>query len=426
MSGLEAIVIGGGIGGLGAAAALSPHVSRVVLLDRDELPTSSASRKAVPQGAHIHILLLAGLLSLDRLLPGSREQLIASGSAVIRAGLDQRIFAYGEWYPERDLELSFLGQSRPHLEGHIRRRVAALPNVTMRPGSRVESIVLEAGSVRGVSVHDDGQRVDLGADLVVDASGVGATFARRLEEQLGLRVPTDEHSTEVFYSTVHFRKPQEFLTRKENILVLPEGRALRRGGSLIDVEDDLWCVSLHGRGAADQPTTMSSWLDFARSLPHGCILERVEQAEPVAPPVTMRKAKAVFRHFDRISTELPRGYFPIGDVMSSFNPIFGQGMTVALGQAVALAEAWQQAAATGAVERSALGDLALDYLRRARVWSEKAWRATVSHDLAFTATTAVEKRQAEMLDALARNQLARAKAEPRVHRQLVNAAQMLE
>src|SRR5215831_4979153 len=46
----HAIVIGGGIGGLLAAAAVSPHFARVTVLESDTQQTSPAIRKGVPQG----------------------------------------------------------------------------------------------------------------------------------------------------------------------------------------------------------------------------------------------------------------------------------------------------------------------------------------------------------------------------------------
>jgi cation diffusion facilitator CzcD-associated flavoprotein CzcO len=54
--GERAIVVGGGLGGLSAARALSDRFRQVVVLDRDELPDGATPRRSVPQGKHPHLL----------------------------------------------------------------------------------------------------------------------------------------------------------------------------------------------------------------------------------------------------------------------------------------------------------------------------------------------------------------------------------
>ena len=56
--GERAIVVGGGVGGLSAARALSDRFRQVVILDRDELPDGATPRRGVPQGKHPHGRLL--------------------------------------------------------------------------------------------------------------------------------------------------------------------------------------------------------------------------------------------------------------------------------------------------------------------------------------------------------------------------------
>ena len=52
----HAVVVGASMGGLAAAAAVSRHVDLVTIVERDELPTSPASRSGTPQGRHLHVL----------------------------------------------------------------------------------------------------------------------------------------------------------------------------------------------------------------------------------------------------------------------------------------------------------------------------------------------------------------------------------
>lgn len=408
-------MLGAGVAGLGAAAALARHVREVLVLDKDRLARDFEPRKAVPQGEHIHILLEAGIANLEQLLPGIRQDLVSAGSATIRAGLGQQIFAFGRWYPERDLGFDFLGQSRPRLEGVLRGRVRQAGNVDLRSGWRADRLLLEDGRVTGlVAQRPGGGEEELACDLVVDATGVGGRFARALVPAL----PQEEHVTDVYYSTVHFEKPRDFRTRKENILILSDSEERRVGGSLIDVENDTWCVSLHGRAAEGQPRNLEQWMQYAASLPDRRIFERVQNERAIAPPTAFRKAKAVFRRFDRVLDQVPLGYVPAGDTIASFNPIFGQGMTVAFGHAVSLERA--------AAKSGDLAELRAGYFPLAARWSGRAWRSTTLHDLGFSAASESERRQASALRALARARQDKAMTDPELHRQIVWASQMME
>lgn len=411
----RAAVIGAGVAGLGAAAALSPHLHEVVVFDKDRLPTDLVGRKGVPQGEHIHILLEAGVRSLEELLPGIRGELVKAGSASIRAGTGQQLFAFGRWYPERDLGFDFLGQSRPLLEGVLRRRVAALPNVELRAGTRVIRLALADGRVVGVVLADGEHEREETFELVVDATGVAGKFARVV---LPKDLPIEQHVTDVYYSTVHFEKPPNRYGYKENILITSDNAGRRVGGSLIDVEMETWCVSLHGRSAEGQPGDMQEWLALAASLPDGRISDRIRGARPLGVPRAYRKATALFRRFDRIAERVPLGYLPAGDTIASYNPIFGQGMTVAFGHAVALHRAL--------AHESDLSTLRALYLPAAARWSTRAWRNTTMHDLAYSAASESQQSAARALRSLAEARQEKAMNDVETHRQIVLASQMLD
>ena len=69
-SGETAVVVGAGLAGLLAAAALSDFFKNVVVVERDRLPTRPGLRKGVPQGAHVHTLLGYAVEAFDQLVPG--------------------------------------------------------------------------------------------------------------------------------------------------------------------------------------------------------------------------------------------------------------------------------------------------------------------------------------------------------------------
>ncbi len=82
-----AIVIGGSIAGLLAAAALAPHFARVVVLDRDELPPESKKYRSgvPPHGYQFHGLSVGGRLAMEALLPpGFTDAAVAEGAPPVR------------------------------------------------------------------------------------------------------------------------------------------------------------------------------------------------------------------------------------------------------------------------------------------------------------------------------------------------------
>src|SRR5262245_51614078 len=102
--GKRAVVVGAGMGGLTAAAALAERFEHVLVLERDALPADPVDRAAIPQGRHVHALLAAGQRSLDTLLPGFEADLRRAGAVPVRIGLDIRQERPGfDPFPQRDL-----------------------------------------------------------------------------------------------------------------------------------------------------------------------------------------------------------------------------------------------------------------------------------------------------------------------------------
>src|SRR5271157_1329133 len=114
--GRTATVAGRSMGGLAAAAALSKHFERVLIIDKDVFPSGAAPRPGVGQGHHLHNLLKGGELSIEKLLPGACAELVAQGAMPFRSGIDLKICDHGEWLPRRDLGYENISASRPLIE----------------------------------------------------------------------------------------------------------------------------------------------------------------------------------------------------------------------------------------------------------------------------------------------------------------------
>ncbi len=83
----HAIVIGGSIGGMMAAASLSSKFKKVTVIERDSLSWERPqSRKGTPQADHAHGLLVLGLNIFSEIYPGLADELITNGAVLLPFG----------------------------------------------------------------------------------------------------------------------------------------------------------------------------------------------------------------------------------------------------------------------------------------------------------------------------------------------------
>lgn len=348
----RAVVVGAGIAGLAAAAALAPFFETVELFDKDELPDTPRPRKGVPQDLQVHTLLKGGELALESLLPGTRAALRAAGATEVRQTEDVSIWERDAWHATRDLGHSQLMMSRPAFEQVLRQQVLQLGNVAIRDRRPVDAL-------------------PSGADLTVIATGRGDRLLA------GFEVPKTALGIEVSYSSVRFAKPARFRAERRFIACIPKPPD-DRYGLVCPVENDEWLITLCSRFDDRVPDDLDGFRAHAETLPVSDIADRLREAVALTPVRRYRIAEARWRHFER-GVGLPPRVLPIGDCISSFNPTFGQGMSVAAGHALALRDVLASC-------QGSLGGVAAAYLPRAAEVSRQAWSLAAMVDLEYPRT----------------------------------------
>jgi 2-polyprenyl-6-methoxyphenol hydroxylase-like FAD-dependent oxidoreductase len=350
----HAVVIGGSIAGLCAARVLSDHYGRVTIFERDDLPEQPANRAAVPQGRHVHLLMARGANEFNGLFPGLLDDMVAAGVPKLENRPDCIHFgAAGHVLGTNTTlrrEFTAYVPSRPHLEWQIRRRALALPNVELvheavaepqfeRAEERVTGVLLEAG--------DESSAVS--ADLVVDATGRGTRLPVWLE-QWGFGRPTEDTvDVGIGYATHQVHIPDGLV--EEKVVVAGACRAQPLGLGMLLYEDGNWGVTTFGTGKVEPPKNFGEICALADEILPAHVSAALRQGEPIGDMAFHKYPTSRWRRYDKMD-RFPAGIIPFGDAVVSFNPTFGQGMTMSSIQAGNLREVLRTGAPEIAVELS--------------------------------------------------------------------------
>jgi 2-polyprenyl-6-methoxyphenol hydroxylase-like FAD-dependent oxidoreductase len=387
--GHHAIVIGGSLAGLMTAAVLADHFDRVTVFERDLIEDCPVLHKSVPQGNHVHALLLGGQNVMSSLYPGFTEELKRLGAVRFRPGVDVVFYGpSGKGYngtqsvkEPRDLGFEGHIMSRGLLEYHVRRRTAAIANVRLEMDAPIEGLVHDSGRVRGVRRKRAAGTETIEADLVADTGGRSSHASRWLAE-MGVQAP--ENTTigvDFAYTSTKYRKPD--LDHEAEPLLLVGGPPPQhtRAAGLFEIENRTWHVSLAGRFGDYPPTDEAGFLDFAKALPSPRLYELIKNAERIADITHHRFPTSIWRHYERLQ-DFPAGFLILGDAMCSFNPVYGQGMSSAALQARAL----QELLCGRAAQARGLDGLASAFFPKAAEAISAPWTLAANFDFAYPQT----------------------------------------
>ncbi len=338
------VIIGAGVGGLGAALALARSGHPVTLLERDTLPVTgdaeaafAAERRGAQQVHQTHGFLARSMVVLRDRFPDVLERLLAVGCITMPANAN-----LGETRPG-DEDLSVLIVRRTTFEWLLREAALAEANVTIRTDAAVTGLLhAPLGGegppvVRGVRLAD-GRAVE--GDIVVDASGRRSALPGWLAE-LGVSVPETVHESGLMYLSRWYRLPPEL-----DVEIDPKLGGDLRYVKYLAVPGDARSLSI-----TIAVPTADAELRAALADPDGferaCALlpgpDRFFGHGPLEPLGGVRPMAGLLNRIRRFVDDdgwpTVLGFHAIGDSHTCTNPLYGRGCSLALVQGLLLADA---------------------------------------------------------------------------------------
>jgi hypothetical protein len=223
--------------------------------------------------------------------------------------------------------------------------------------------------------------------LVVEATGRGSRTPAWLDALGDARPEREQVRIGLGYATGTYRLAGDALGGDLAVLhgITPQHP---RGGALQVLQDGRWMLTLAGILGDHPPTDPDGFLAFARSLRFPDIYQAIRDAEPLDDPVPFRFPASIRHRSERLD-RFPDRLLVLGDAVSSFNPIYGQGMSVAALQALTLRRH---------LERGVEPQPRRSFPDSARV-VDVPWQIAVGGDLVFPAVQGPRTVKVQLLNA---------------------------
>jgi len=383
--GEHAVVVGASVAGLLTARVLSDGFERVTVVERDELRDEPIARDGAPQTRHPHLLQGSGRAILDSLFPEFGDEFVAAGGLVIDAGSDFNFYDEDGYVAHPPARMPLYAGSRPLLEYVVREQVASIEGVRLVDDSHVtDYLVDDAGeTVTGVEMRGESETT-LRADLTVDATGRASRTPGWLEDQGYTAPEVAEVTVDLAYSTVTVDRE----TDDRRAFWAPASPPYTRGGGTIPIEAGRRQLLVNGVHGDDTPQEIDEFRRFASTLQITELDEILNSHRILSDDVAYYPFPSNRRRYYERLDRFPDGLLVVGDAIASYNPVYGQGMSVAALQALVLHHT---------LAHDGLGDIAVRFFDDAEQVIDTAWLMAVGADFQFPQTTGPKPRGADLM-----------------------------
>ncbi|MFJ4011039.1 FAD-dependent oxidoreductase [Streptomyces sp. NPDC090026] len=378
--------------GMLAAAVLTKAADEVTIIERDALPTGPEPRKSLPQARHVHVLWSGGARAFEQIMPGITDRWLAAGARRIPLPTGLVSMTAQGWlrrWPEMQYMIAC---TRDLLDWVVREQVLRMPAVTLLQGHEMRALEGTADRVTGVRVRTpEGQDLAVDANLVVDASGRGSRATEWLQT-LGIGgIGEAEVDSGLVYASRFYKAPagsEDFPI--VNVQSDPGDPVPGRTATIVPVELGRWLVTLSGTRGGEPSRDPDRFESFARSVRHPIVGELISLTTPLTQEVTVSRSTVNRRRYFEQASAWPDGFVVVGDSVATYNPLYGQGMTVA---AQGLVELGVAVGRRGLRTRGLARDVQRAIARPANL----AWELATSQDILYPGAVGRQPRAGDAL-----------------------------
>jgi len=170
---------------------------------------------------------------------------------------------------------------------------------------------------------------------------------------------------------------------------VPPSSPRTRGGGLIPIEEDRWEVIIQGVHGDQTPTDPDEFIEFIESLPIAELGQLVKSQPWVSDEIEHYPYPSSIRRRYEDLDRFPDNLVVTGDAIASFNPINGQGMSVAALDALHLHHT---------IARGGLDDVARRFFDRTADTVDIVWQMSAGADFDFPQTTGPKPRGTDLFN----------------------------
>lgn len=329
------IVMGGGVTGLAVAVLLARDGQHVTVFERDSVRADGGAQTAmgwprpgIPHFLQPHAFIPRGRSELRRHLPDVYAALLAAGAREV----DIRTKLGGPT-TAADEELQYVAVRRPLIEWALRRAASACPKLSIRPGSRVDGLLVEESRVVGVRVNGAQVR----ADLVVDALGRRGSTAQWLSAQGVSTQPREWSECGVIYYSRYYRCRPGFELPDGPWFLSPRGDLGYLGYASFPGDNQTFATLLAVPTGSPEWKCLRDAAAFevaTAQIPALASWANPEGVDPITPVMAM----AGLRNSLHAGSAAP-GIIAVGDAYGHTDPVLAHGLAFGLVHAAELARA---------------------------------------------------------------------------------------